>query len=169
MASSKVPAKLSRTPPGTAGGSVLKAIVPLVLLTVLAGGAGSALGLQIVALAKNSSLAGSKPAAAPADAAAAGDMAVTELHPIVTNLTAPQGTWVRLQASLVYDRKALPNADVVAAEIGDDLLAYLKTLSIAQVQGASGLQNLREDLNERAAIRSDGRVHELVIEALVVQ
>ena len=58
----------------------------------------------------------------------------------------------------------------MAAQISDDLVAFLKTLTIRQLQGASGLQNLREDLNERApSVRSDGKVTEVVIEALVVQ
>jgi len=42
-------------------------------------------------------------------------------------------------------------------------------LTIVQLQGGSGLQSLREDLNERVAIRSEGHVRELIIETLVVQ
>jgi flagellar FliL protein len=45
----------------------------------------------------------------------------------------------------------------------------MRTLSEAQIGGASGLQHLREDLNERAAIRSGGLVRELIIQTLVVQ
>ena len=45
----------------------------------------------------------------------------------------------------------------------------MRTLTLAQIAGASGLQHLREDLNERAAIRSDGRVRELILQTLVVQ
>ena len=48
-------------------------------------------------------------------------------------------------------------------------LAYLRTLSMAQIEGASGLQHLREDLNERVAIRTKGAVRELIVESLVVQ
>ena len=57
----------------------------------------------------------------------------------------------------------------MAAQISDDLVAFAKTLTLSQLQGASGLQNLRDDLNERAAVRSQGKVREVVIETLVVQ
>ncbi len=40
---------------------------------------------------------------------------------------------------------------------------------MAQVEGASGLQHLREDLNERAVLRSKGAIRELIVESLVVQ
>ncbi|WP_052763752.1 flagellar basal body-associated FliL family protein [Microvirga massiliensis] len=59
--------------------------------------------------------------------------------------------------------------DVWASEIRQDTLAYLRTVSLAQIQGPSGLLHLREDLNERVQIRSKGAVKELVIQALIVQ
>jgi flagellar protein FliL len=49
------------------------------------------------------------------------------------------------------------------------MLAYLRTLSLAQIQGPSGLLHLREDLNERVKMRSKGVVQELVLETLIVQ
>ena len=48
-------------------------------------------------------------------------------------------------------------------------MAYLRTLSLSRIQGASGLQHLREDLNERVVLRSKGLVRELIVETLVVQ
>ncbi len=57
----------------------------------------------------------------------------------------------------------------MAGEITGDVLAFLRTLTLSQIEGASGLRQLREDLNERVAIRSSGRVRELIIQTLVVQ
>ena len=88
---------------------------------------------------------------------------------MVTNLAAPEGAVVRLQAAIVYDKAFAPQAELLAAKIGDDTLAYMKSLTVAQLEGAEGLQHLREDLGERAALRSDGRVRDVLIEALVVQ
>jgi flagellar FliL protein len=48
-------------------------------------------------------------------------------------------------------------------------MAYLRTLHLPQLEGASGLQALREDLAERVRLRSGGKVREFVIETLVVQ
>jgi flagellar protein FliL len=92
-----------------------------------------------------------------------------DLPPIVTNIGGPGDTWVRLEASIVYDIKALPHPEVTAAEIAADELAYLRTATLAQIEGPIGLQNIRQDLNERAAIRSSGKVTELIVRTLVVQ
>ena len=42
-------------------------------------------------------------------------------------------------------------------------------MTLTQIEGASGFQHLREDLNERARIRSGGKVRDLVIQALIVE
>ena len=55
---------------------------------------------------------------------------IVDLPPIVTNLGAPQDTWVRLEGSIIFDPKTLPHPEAVAGEIGDDVLAYLRTVSL---------------------------------------
>ena len=45
----------------------------------------------------------------------------------------------------------------------------LVSASVAQFEGSRGLQHLRDDLIERANIRSSGKVRELIIETLVIQ
>ena len=92
-----------------------------------------------------------------------------DMPPIVTNLGEPRDTWIRLEASIVFDAKALPHPEVIAGEIAGDELAYLHTVALTQIEGPIGLQNVRQDLNERAVIRSGGKVTELIIRTLVVQ
>ena len=94
---------------------------------------------------------------------------IRELPPIVTNIALPEDVWIRLETSLVFDAEKLPEPDVAIKEISSDILSYLRTLSLPQVQGARGLRHLREDLNERVAIRTDGKVKELLIQGMVVQ
>ena len=106
-------------------------------------------------------LAASEPTAQPST--------IVDLPPIVTNLGAPQDTWVRLEGSIIFDPKSLPHPEAVAGQIGDDVLAYLRTVSLHQLEGPIGLENIRQDLNERAATRSGGKVHTFVIRTLVVQ
>ncbi|MES2029343.1 MAG: flagellar basal body-associated FliL family protein [Pseudomonadota bacterium] len=67
------------------------------------------------------------------------------------------------------DKLTEEEASIVVARIGEDVAAYLRTLTPTQIEGARGLQYLREDLNERALTRSSGKVRELIIETLVVQ
>ncbi len=92
-----------------------------------------------------------------------------KIAPVVTNLASPPGTWIRVEASVVTDQLNEEEANVLVARVGEDVASYLRTISPAQIEGARGLQYLREDLNERAAIRSSGKVRELIIETLVVQ
>jgi flagellar protein FliL len=94
---------------------------------------------------------------------------IVDLPPIVTNLGAPQDTWIRLEGSIIFDPKTLSHPEAMAGQIGDDVLAYLRTVSLHQLEGPIGLENIRQDLNERAATRSGGKVHAFVIRTLVVQ
>jgi len=98
-----------------------------------------------------------------------GDIAIRRLSPVVTNLMGSDSDWIRLEASIVYKSLHEFNADVMAAEARQDVLAYLRTVSLAQIQGPSGLLHVREDLNERVKLRSKGTIQELVLETLVVQ
>jgi flagellar FliL protein len=109
-----------------------------------------------------------KQAEAPANAPAE-TSTVVDLPPIVTNLGAPQDTWVRFEGSIIFDPKSLPHPEAVAGQIGDDILAYLRTVSLHQLEGPIGLENIRQDLNERAATRSGGKVRAVVVKTLVVQ
>ena len=113
--------------------------------------------------------AADKPAELLAGAPPTQPATIVDLPPIVTNLGAPQDTWVRLEGSIIFDPKTLPHPEAVAGQIGDDVLAYLRTVSLHQLEGPVGLENIRQDLNERAATRSGGKVRGFVIRTLVVQ
>ena len=155
----------------TKKGSMLGALIPILVLTVAAGGGGALIGTQIVAAAKSAveKAAGGPEALKPPPGPVASTAALKELVPVVTNLASPEGTSIRLQTAIVYDKTDAPQIDVIATKIGEDVLAFVRTLTLAQIQGASGLQALRDDLNERAVLRSDGKVRELLIEMLVVR
>ena len=105
----------------------------------------------------------------PAAAGTADTSAIYDLPPIITNLGAPQDTWIRLEGSIVFDPKLMPHPEKAAAELGDDILAYLRTLTLKQLEGPIGLENLRQDLSERAATRTGGVARQFVIRTLVVQ
>ena len=151
--------------------SKVGALVPILVLTLAAGGGGALIGRQIVSAtraADEKAAAGPDTAKAPAVQAGAG-RAMRELAPVVTNLAAPAGAWIRLQTAIVYDRADAAAVDQLAPKVGEDILTFVRTLTLEQIQGASGLEALRDDLNERARLRSDGKVRELLIEMLVVR
>ncbi|MCI0468244.1 MAG: flagellar basal body-associated FliL family protein [Beijerinckiaceae bacterium] len=156
--------------PGAGGQpSLVIWLAVMAVLTLCAAAAGAGLGLSFGNAVPRGPPAGAKEAAAASATQYGGDTALQELPPVITNLAGEEAPWVRVQASIVFDRKDLPKPAAAAAEIGEDILALLRTLSLAQISGASGLQHLREDLNERAAVRSGGLVRELILQSVVVQ
>ena len=143
-------------------------IVSAAALTVLALIGGGLVGKMIVARLKGAVV---PEVAVPAAKALPypSTVEVRELPPVITNLAPPTNSRVRLQVAIVYDKGAIQEPGVAAAQITDDIVGFLNTLTLAKLQGASGLQNLREDLNDRAGVRTQGKVREVVIETLVVE
>jgi flagellar FliL protein len=143
-------------------------LVVTAALTPLAALVGAFVGWYLVGTAQRSS----RPAAsAPvvAEPAYPPGALVVELAPVITNLANPPETRVRLQGAIVLDAGDGQKPDLVAAQIAEDILGYLRTASLASLHGPSGLRHLRDDLGERARTRSNGKVRELVIRTLVVQ
>jgi flagellar FliL protein len=145
-------------------GSLRGSLAELAIVALL----GASLGAAFEALRPAKPDAGDKKAEATA-VAPAQTSAIFDLPPIVTNLGAPQEVWIRLEGSIIFDPRNLPHPEALASQIGDDILAYLRTVSLRQIEGPIGLENLREDLNERAEIRSGGKVRAFVLRTVVVQ
>ncbi len=91
---------------------------------------------------------------------------IAALEPITTNIATPSDTWVRMELSVVFS--APPGEDLVRA-IHQDFLAYMRTVTLNQIEGASGFQHLKTDLAERARIRSNGLATELMIRTLLFE
>ena len=94
------------------------------------------------------------------------DPLLVSLAPMTTNLAAPSRIWVRMELTLLLD--APQPSDLIEA-IHQDLFAYMRTLKLHQIEGASGYQHLKSDLEERARIRSDGHVKQVLIRTLLFE
>lgn len=100
------------------------------------------------------------------------DIVLVQLEPITTNLMTPDSVFIKIESTLVVPKEVGSDKNLMAvlsAEISQDLLTFMRTVTLAQLQGPSGLQNLREDLSDRVAIRSEGKVRELILETVVIQ
>jgi len=93
---------------------------------------------------------------------------IVPLGPVLTNLRDPGGIRVRLETALVIKEGHELQAEQ-QAEIVNDFIALLRQMTVAQIKGPTGLMNLREDLLDRARIRSEGCVSALLISSLVVE
>jgi flagellar FliL protein len=101
------------------------------------------------------------------EGAASGNALLLNLAPITTNLAAPRDTWLRLELAIQLEK---PSEDPTLADtIQQDLLAYMRTVKLHQIEGASGFQHLKADLTERASIRSDGNVNAVLIRTLLFE
>ncbi|MEH0076465.1 flagellar basal body-associated FliL family protein [Pannonibacter sp. Pt2] len=156
---------------GSSGGSIGSFILILLLLTLLGGGIGAVAGLHFTETVRKAvaGQAATAPEEPDLEQIYLAPVRLRELKPLVTNLAAPREAWVRLQASVVIDQEGIDDVIVLLGYIEEDVLAYMRTVTLAQIEGAAGLQHLREDLNERARARSGGKVRELILESLVVQ
>ena len=156
--------------PAARGGSMLQSIAAFAVLTVVAAGSGTLLGFHLVGSVEDAMASKSVEEQAPMpEARYATGTSLLKVPPVIANLAAPQDTWVRVEASIVVADEEISSPDILAGEIAEDILAFLRTVSLEQIQGPSGLLHLKEDLNDRVAIRSDDQVRELIIETLVVQ
>jgi flagellar protein FliL len=93
---------------------------------------------------------------------------VRPLSPIITNLGNPSETFVRLQAAVIL----APNtqeSNALIARVNDDVVAYLRTVSISELQGPTGFQYLREDMKKRAIQLGGGKIKEFLITSFVVE
>jgi len=161
---------IEQTAPETKGPSLIVQGVVLLAMTAAAIGLGWVAGGYLYRndAAKTETPAveahGEKKDAAAAETATRG-IEVT-LAPITTNLAVPSTTWVRMEASIILDQQAEPT---LADDIHQDFVAYLRTLRVYQVEGATGFRNLKADLEERAKIRSGGHVKQVLIQTLLFE
>jgi len=161
------PEAVPAPPPKKASG--LAIVVEMAFLTCFAVGAGGLFGMLVLSGAGENAGARPEPAAVHGRKTKSPETAsIRQLPAIVTNLASPQKTWIRLEAAIAF---ADPSADSneLASAIAEDVVAFLRTVPIGQLEGPSALLHLREDLNERARVRSGGKVRELIIQSLVLE
>jgi flagellar FliL protein len=154
------------------GNGIIGLVASGLVITLVAAGGGIGLGFKTAASIEKT--IADRDAAKPAEnhpptLKYSGDTVVKQIEPVITNLASPSDTWIRLELAMLFKNGAVANPEATAAELRQDVVAYLRTVNLAQLEGPSALQHLREDLNERATLRTGGQVSELIIQTLVVQ
>ncbi|MGL4395218.1 MAG: flagellar basal body-associated FliL family protein [Hyphomicrobium sp.] len=186
MAKAPAPAAKGGKDGDKSNGGSMGFIIAMVVLTVVGGGGGFLFATQFLQHStsdKPKAAAAAAPVdphgAAPADGAhGSGGAAEAEpppptgellpLPPIVTNLLQPAETFIRIEGSIVVE-PGYSDGPILAAKVGEDIIALLKTMTLAQLQGSTGLNHLREDINDRVKIRSEQKARELIIHSLVIE
>lgn len=172
------------------GGGLVVTIVIVLVLTLLAAGGGwflgSTLSGKFITQEKKDEIAKKAADAAAAAASEGGGgkkeakkpgedtvphlaneaNGVVMLEPITSNLAYPSQSWVRLEVALLFDGK--PD-EKIAEEVHQDIMAYIRTVSLQQIQATRGFEYLRDDIKERAAVRSEGRVKDVMFRTFIIQ
>ena len=152
-------------------GSIKGLILGIAVATVVATAAGGMIGMQFSSLlpvkkAKKKVEAKKKEVIS---ANYTGKRVVQKLTPIIVNLASPGNVWVRLEGALILDGELASDSESLSARVSQDTLAYLRTINLMDLEGPSALAFLRDELNERAKVRSKGAVLEFIISSLVVE
>ncbi len=157
------------------GGSGKGLIIGLLVATLVAAGAGGGLGYMLGPEFKTAAT-GKEPEKAQEKAqdeapakTYAGDSLLLRMKPVTTNLRKPFKSWVRLEAAVIMRQMEEKAAEEMAAVLEQDVLAYLRTLTLKDLEGPANLAFLRDDLARRASLRSKGQVKEFLIVSLVVE
>jgi flagellar protein FliL len=90
------------------------------------------------------------------------------LPPILTVVANPRNTWLRLEIAVLAPADE-HGVEEQLGQLGDDMLSYLRTIEVSQIEGPSGLRFLKDDLLERARTRTNGQVQDIVIRTLVLE
>lgn len=144
-------------------GSTLSTLIVVAIVTVFGAGAGMGLvwvlkpSLETRGAAEHTSVG----------AKTRGDV-LLELPSIIAQLRGDQKSWVRLDASVVV-APDVEAQQIGAAVLADDFLAYLQTLSVDDLSPPAGMRLLREDLQERARIRTRGRAKEVLFRSFIIE
>ncbi|MBB4281585.1 flagellar FliL protein [Agrobacterium tumefaciens] len=91
---------------------------------------------------------------------------IVQLDPITTNLAYPSTNWVRLEVALMFKG---PVEVGLAEDIHQDIMAYIRTVSLQQLEGPRGFQYLKDDIQERVDLRSQGRVSKVMFRTFVIE
>jgi flagellar protein FliL len=150
------------------GGGLVVFLAVVFALAALGGCGGFFLVRHAMEVARTEAEAEKAADIAAAPAAYAGTHVAVSLPPLITTM-ATSGTWVRLETVMVYDEANGKPPATLAPQLTEDMLAFLRTLTIAHVTGPSGFLHLKQDLAERARLRSDGFVEDILIQVLVFE
>ena len=91
-----------------------------------------------------------------------------QIPSIIVGLDGEPKTQVRLDLSIIAAHGTVESG-ALKNEIREDVIAFLKGLTVADIQGVRGFQNLREQLDDRARIRGRGAVLGLLIGGLILE
>jgi flagellar FliL protein len=100
---------------------------------------------------------------------ASDDVKITPFPPVLTTLADPKGKWIRLEGSILIRSTSEKQPELLAEKAGEQILTYLRSVRLSQLESPSGILGLRDDLDETVRTLSEGEVRGVLIHGLVVE
>ncbi|MBA5723629.1 flagellar basal body-associated FliL family protein [Candidatus Liberibacter sp.] len=94
-----------------------------------------------------------------------GNKNIFSLQPIITNLNSSPKNWLRLDISLMF--KKIPDMDLLET-LHQDIMDYIRTISIDQITVPQGFRYLKEDIEERVNLRSKGTISKVIFRTFII-
>lgn len=91
------------------------------------------------------------------------------LEPMLVNVAEPSRKWLRLEGAILFSTPPKNEKAMVLAQISHDLVAFLRSTSVSQIQSSSGLEFLLEDMSELVRLRTKGDARRFVLKSLVIE
>ncbi len=91
-----------------------------------------------------------------------------QIPSVIVDLNSEPRTRVRLDLSVIAVHGPADTTSL-KSEVREDVIAFLRGQTVADIQGVRGFQNLREQLDDRAKIRGRGAILGLLIGGLVLE
>ncbi len=97
------------------------------------------------------------------------DVAYVPIPPVITNLSDPKTVWLRLEGGITYLKSGEKKPDILAGEAAQQIVQYIRTIKLSDVEGQDGMQFLQDDLNDITRSLSNGQVQAVLITGLIVE
>jgi flagellar basal body-associated protein FliL len=170
----------TKGPKQSAGGAILS----VVLLLLLGGGAGFGYG---VLSGKPKALEEAHGASTEAKANLAasatepgGQRSGTEgtdwrneelvtMQPLIVRLDGSAGKWLRLDGAVAFSQASNEDRGAIVAQLGEDLMLFLGSTSLESISSPTGLEFLRDDMNDIVQSRTKGQAKRFILKSLVVE
>lgn len=88
---------------------------------------------------------------------------------VVTNIANPETVWIRVEGFLRVKHGTEAKPEQLAAGASQQMLAYLRSIKLADLQGTDGFYAVIEDLSDVVKTASAGDVQGVMISGLIVE
>jgi flagellar basal body-associated protein FliL len=166
----------------TASGGSL--IVPIVLLLCLGAGAGFGYGWLFgganksvdvhAGTVKDGAVGAAAERASPSDnngrfQADWRNEQLVPIQPLVVRMGGSKGKWIRLEGAVAFSRESKQDRAAIVAQLGQDLMLFLGSTELQQIASPTGLEFLRDDMNDIVQSRTHGQANRFIVKSLVVE